>query len=124
MDFELPAVSILERNDFGITAEAAQGVSVERGVVIVAGVWSTLGCLGVMSFVVVAESAVVVLTRLRLCSLLLLSLKTTAAASSHVGTRRRAIICNAWRASAGLKKMLFSCIKKWETSSTVPWWMI
>ena len=79
--------------------------------------------LGVMSFVVVAESAVVVLTRLNLCSLIL-SLKITVADSSHVGTRRRAIICNAWRASAGLKKMLFSCIKKWETSSTVPWWMI
>ena len=111
---------MLERSDFGITAEAAQGVSVERGVVIVAGVWSTLGCLGVMSFVVVAESAVVVLTRLRLCSLLL-SLKTTAAASSHVGTRRRAIIC---RASAGVREMLFLCIKKREASSTVPWWMI
>ena len=38
MDFELPAVSILERNDFGITAEAAQGVSVDQGVVVVVGV--------------------------------------------------------------------------------------
>ena len=120
VDFELSGVSMLERSDVGISAEAAQGASVEQGVMVLIGT-----CLGVLGggVVVVTKSVAVVLSVL--CSLLLLlSLKTTAAASSHVGTRRRAITCSSWRASAGVKETLFLCIKKREASSTVPWWMM
>ena len=119
VDFELSGVSMLERSDVGISAGAAQGASVEQGVMVVIG-----ACLGVLGGgVAVAKSAAVVLSVL--CSLLLLlSLKTTAAASAHVGTRRRAITCSSWRASAGVKETLFLCIKKREASSTVPWWMM
>ena len=73
MGFELSGVPImLERSDFGISDGAAQGVSVEQGVMVVVGVWCTQDCLGVfgdgvvgvMSFVVVAESVTIVFSRL------------------------------------------------------------
>ena len=73
MVFELSGVSILDRIDFGISSGTAQGVSVEQGVVEgCLGVFGD-GVVGVMSVIVVVESAVIMFSRI--CSLLL-SLKT------------------------------------------------